>query len=141
MRAICNRAPFWLALSIAFAASAALFAAEEHTTDSLAVVQQRLAERKAVLVDVREKSEWTEEHLQAAQLLPLSELKKLANDPAAQAELEKKLPKDRAIYCHCASGIRSLRAAQILRKLGYDARPLKQSYNDLREAGFAAAAK
>jgi phage shock protein E len=132
---------FWLALFVALIANAPLFAAEEHTTDSLAVVQQKLADRKAALVDVREKSEWNEEHLQAAQLLPLSELKKLANDPAAQAELVNKLPKNRAIYCHCASGIRSLRAAQILRKLGYDARPLKQSYGDLRKVGFAAAAK
>jgi rhodanese-related sulfurtransferase len=132
---------FWLALFVALIANAPLFAAEEHTTDSLAVVQQKLADRKAALVDVREKSEWNEEHLQAAQLLPLSELKKLANDPAAQAELENKLPKNRAVYCHCASGIRSLRAAQILRKLGYDARPLKQSYGDLRKVGFAAAAK
>jgi len=131
----------WLALFISVIANAAVFGAEQPTTDSLETVKQTLSDRKAALVDVREKKEWAEEHLQAAQLLPLSELKRLAGDPAAQAELEKKLPKNRIVYCHCASGIRSLRAAEILRKLGYDARPLKQSYDDLRQAGFAAAAK
>jgi len=131
----------WLALFISVIANAAVFGAEQPTTDSLETVKQTLSDRKAALVDVREKKEWAEEHLQAAQLLPLSELKRLAGDPAAQAELEKKLPKNRIVYCHCASGIRSLRAAEILRKLGYDARPLKQSYDDLRQAGFPAAAK
>jgi rhodanese-related sulfurtransferase len=131
----------WLSLFASVIATAAVFAADEPTTDSLEVVKQKLSDRKAALVDVREKKEWAEEHLQAAQLLPLTELKQLAGDPAAQAELEKKLPKNRIVYCHCASGIRSLRAAEILRKLGYDARPLKQSYDDLRQAGFPAAAK
>jgi rhodanese-related sulfurtransferase len=137
----CCSVRLWLAVSVAVLANAAVFAADERTTDSLEVVKQNLSDRKAALVDVREKKEWAAEHLQAAQLLPLSELKQLAGNPAAQAELEKKLPKNRTVYCHCASGIRSLRAAEILRKLGYDARPLKQSYDDLREAGFAAAAK
>ncbi|HTM55596.1 MAG TPA: rhodanese-like domain-containing protein [Pirellulales bacterium] len=136
-----RRTRLWLALFVSVIANAAVFAAEEPTTDSLEVVKQKLSDRKAALVDVREKKEWTEEHLQAAQLLPLSELKRLAGDPAAHADLEKKLPKSRIVYCHCASGIRSLRAAEILRKLGYDARPLKQSYDDLRQAGFTAAAK
>ena len=52
-------------------------AAEEptHTKDTLDMVKKALAENKAVLIDVREKSEWDQGHLQGAKLLPLSSLK------------------------------------------------------------------
>jgi rhodanese-related sulfurtransferase len=46
------------------------------------------------------------------------------------------LPKEKVIYCHCRSGGRCLTAAEILKKLGYDVRPLKPGYRDLVEAGF-----
>ena len=115
--------------------------AAEHTRDTLDKVKENLAGKKAVLLDVRELEEWKEAHLQDAQSLPLSELKKLAADPAGPGKLEKQLRKDRIVYCHCALGRRALAAGDILSKLGYDVRPLKSSYNELEQAGFAPAKK
>jgi len=115
--------------------------AAEHTEDSLDRVKQNLADKKAVLVDVRELAEWKRGHLQAATLVPLSELKQSDTDADVQRKLREHLPKDRIIYCHCASGVRVLKAADILGKLGYDVRPLAAGFDDLREAGFPVAAR
>ena len=114
-------------------------AAAEHTKDSLDKVKELMAQKKAVLIDVREQSEWNKGHLADVQLVPLSELKRAATDPAVRQKIEKSLPKDRIVYCHCGSGRRVLPAADILEKLGYDIRPLAAGYDDLREAGFPAA--
>ena len=85
------------------------------------------------MIDVREQDEWDSVgHLQVAALVPLSELKKEKLDEA----LAQKLPKDKIIYCHCASGGRVMPASAILYTLGYDVRPLKAGYDDLLEAGF-----
>ena len=68
----------------------------------------------------------------AARLLPLSALQDgVKADDVAQA-----VPKGKVVYCHCAAGRRALVAADILKKLGYDVRPLKPGYKDLLKAGF-----
>lgn len=111
--------------------------AGEHTRDSLDTVKARLKDKSAVLVDVREQKEWDEGHIQDARLVPLSELKK-----GTEAEkIAKDLPKKKIVYCHCAAGARALAAADILKKQGYDVRPLKPGYKDLLEAGFPKAQK
>jgi rhodanese-related sulfurtransferase len=115
--------------------------AAEHTKDALEAIKQNLAEKKAVLVDVREQKEWDRGHLEQAVLLPLSELERAAEDSAVKEKLAKDLPKGRIVYCHCARGVRSLMAGGILEKLGYDVRPLKAGYEELRQAGFPAAKK
>ena len=74
--------------------------AQGHTKDSLDTVKKALAEKKAVLIDVREQSEWDDGHLKDAKLLPLSSLK----DGALPKGLELLLPKDKAVYLHCAAG-------------------------------------
>lgn len=102
--------------------------AAEHTKDSLDDVKKNVSDKKAVLIDVREQSEWDDGHLDSATLVPLSALKK--------GEQADSLPKDRIIYAHCASGKRCLTAADILKKQGYDVRPLKAGYMDLVKAGF-----
>ena len=71
--------------------------------------------------------------------MPLSDLRKMTSDAAVRQKLEKNLPKDRIIYCHCASGVRVRTAGDILGKLGYDIRPLKDGFNNLRKAGFPVA--
>jgi phage shock protein E len=109
----------------------ALFAAEP-TKDTLAKVKASIAEEKALLVDVREKKEWDAGHVADAVFLPLSELKK-GIAPEALAE---RIPKERIIYTHCAVGVRSCAAADILLKHGYDVRPLKPGYKELISAGF-----
>jgi phage shock protein E len=109
--------------------------AAEHTHDSLDAVKMALTEQKAVLVDVRERPEWEAGHLRDARLLPLSNLS-AGVDPTA---LARSLPRDKVVYCHCASGRRCLQAADVLRKYGYDVRPLKQGYQTLLRAGFPGA--
>jgi phage shock protein E len=118
-----------------YAAAAGL--AAEHTKDSLDTVKNAVADNKAVLLDVREKAEWDQGHLRDARFLALSALRRGVKTD----ELTRTLPKDKVIYCHCASGQRCLQAADILKKNGYDVRPLKSGYEDLLKSGFASAAK
>ncbi|WP_222434899.1 rhodanese-like domain-containing protein [Blastopirellula retiformator] len=123
--------PALLVLLLAASANGA-----EPTTPSLAEVQKSLQEEKGILLDVRELREWEAGHLQAAQSLPLSELK------GAEAEAKlKSLPKDKLIYTHCAVGYRAGVAAKLLAEQGYKVQPLKTSYQSLVEAGFAEAVK
>ena len=74
--------------------------------------------------------------LEGAILVPLSQLKAEAENKVVAQKLAKILPKDKIIYCHCRSGGRVLSASPILKKLGYDARPLSAGYDDLLRAGF-----
>ena len=108
----------------------------DHTKDTTDEIKKAVADGKAVLLDVREQSEWDDGHLKDAKLLPLSVLK--GGKPEDVAKI---VPKDRIVYCHCASGIRSLKAADALQKLGYNVRPMKSGYADLLKAGFAPATK
>lgn len=106
--------------------------AAEHTKDSLDVVKKNVKEKKAVLVDVREESEWKAGHVEKAVFLPLSGLR----GDLGPEEIAKRLPKDKIIYTHCAVGKRALTAGDILAKHGYKVRPLKPGYKDLLKAGF-----
>ena len=110
--------------------------AAELSNDPLPTVQENIATHKAVLVDVREPGEWKEGHVEVAISLPLSSLKN-GSDTSA---LEQQLPKDKIVYTHCVMGVRALKAAKILEKLGYNVRPLKAGYEELVKAGFAKAA-
>lgn len=111
------------------------FTKSGHTTDSLDKVKKGIAEKKVVLLDVREKPEWKQGHLKDADLLPLSVIRTGKFTP----EQEKLLPKDKPVYCHCRSGGRVLVASKLLRAKGYDIRPLKLGYADLVKAGFVKA--
>jgi rhodanese-related sulfurtransferase len=92
-----------------------------------------------VLVDVREKREWDEGHIDGALLLPLSWLREESKGDKFADRLGEKLPAKKILYVHCRSGGRALTAAGLLRKQGYDARPLKAGFDDLRKAGFTVA--
>jgi phage shock protein E len=104
----------------------------EHTKDSLETVKKNLQENKAVLLDVREKDEWDEGHLEQAALVPLSKLKE-GTDPTT---LAKDLDKKKIVYCHCKAGRRAITAAEMLKKMGYEVRPLKQGYDELLKGGL-----
>lgn len=106
--------------------------AVEHTKDSLDTVKKNLAEKKAVLIDVREKEEWDDGHLKDAIHLPLSAIEK---GTTAQ-ELAKVAGKDAIIYLHCAAGSRCLQAAKRLESTNRDLRSLKPGYSALVKAGF-----
>ena len=106
--------------------------AVEPTTDSLAKVSKNVEYWYAVLVDVREKSEWDAGHIDGAISLPLSEL----DEGVDAASLAKRLPKDKVLYIHCALGKRALTAAGILERYGFKVRSLKPGYEELLGAGF-----
>ena len=119
---------------LVLAVAPALSLAAELTKDSLVTVKKNVEEGKAVLVDVREKREWDDGHVEGALLLPLSELQK-------NAELGAKLPKDKIIYTHCVVGKRCVTAGNILEKMGYEVRPIQPGFKELIEAGFPQAKK
>jgi rhodanese-related sulfurtransferase len=109
-----------------------LAGAADHTTDTLDTVKKNVKDGKAVLVDVREENEWKAGHLKEARHLALSDLK--AGIPVEK--LKEMLPPKSVIYLHCASGFRCKAAADILKKEGYDVRPLKDGYENLVNSGF-----
>jgi phage shock protein E len=119
----------WMILATASVGTAY---AAQHTTDSLDVVKKSVADGKAVIVDVRETSEWNEGHLKDAKLLPLSDLKA----GVTADKLKEKLGDSKVLYLHCGSGKRCLTAADLLKKQGYDVRPLKDGFQSLVKAGF-----
>ena len=108
-----------VAAIVGLTAVLSLAQAADHTKDTPQDVKKAVADDKAVLLDVREKGEWDAGHLKDAHLLPLSELEA----GIKPEDLAKKLPKGKVVYCHCAAGGRSLDAADLLKKLGYEVRP------------------
>ncbi len=105
-----------------------------HSKEPLKDIKKAVAEGKAAIIDVREVDEWEDEHLKDARFVPLSQLKKSEKVPDG-------VPKDKPVYVHCAVGARALTAAKIMKKLGYDPRPITASPDELIAAGFEAAKK
>ena len=98
-------------------------------------IKKGLAEKRCMLVDVREKSEWDAGHLEQSILLPLSELEELD-----EAGIAKRLPKEKKIYAFCAAGFRADRAADQLKQLGYRVEAVTGGgYKEMVKAGFKAA--
>lgn len=111
----------------------------DYTSEPLLQIKAKVESKKAVLADVREQREWEQGHLQAAIFLPLSQLMEWERDGISDSEkskLAKSLPKGSVVYCHCAAGGRAMPGAEILKKLGYDARPLRPGYSALIKSGF-----
>lgn len=69
-----------------------------------------LLDGDAILLDVREESEWDAGHAPMASFIPLAELPDHLDE----------LPRDRLIICTCRSGGRSMRAATFLQESGFD---------------------
>lgn len=122
---------FAMALCMFTITSTAL-AVKENTKDSLETVKKNVNEKKAVLVDVREKKEWDEGHIEGSVFLPLSAL----NKGMKKEELAKILPKDRILYTFCVVGKRAITAGTMVEKHGYEVRALKPGYKELVKAGF-----
>lgn len=128
----------WPLALLATALACACSSQPGHAPDDLGAVKQRIDQKEALLVDVREQSEWNAGHVAGAYWLPTKALAKAhgTNETARLAELLEGLPKDKPIYCHCAKGVRALAAAKILTAHGYQATALKPGYDDLVAAGF-----
>ncbi len=110
---------------------APLFAADiTHTTVPLDQVKAATTAGSAVLIDVREQSEWDAGHLKGALLVPTSLLS------AKDATVPATIPKDKPIYLHCKAGVRALNMTKLLKEKGYDAHALLPGYSELVKAGF-----
>jgi len=71
----------------------------------------KLQNRQAVIIDVRDKDEWEEEHIPKAIHLSRGTI---------EPDIEEKVPDPNAnIICHCGGGGRSALAAESLKKMGY----------------------
>src|SRR5947209_8379124 len=90
---------------------------------------QELLQGDVQLGDVREKNEWDEGHLPGAAFVPKSYLEQWAED---------RLPsKDKPTILYCAGGVRSVMAADALRKLGYtNVISMTGGYNRWKDAGL-----
>jgi len=70
-----------------------------------------VSEKKAVIVDVREDSEWSEQHIPGAIHIPLAQLTEHLS--------ELKQYKDRPVITQCRSGGRSAKAVDVLKLAGF----------------------
>ena len=127
-----SRSALFIIAAALLTSSFAAAAEPMHTKDSLETVKENVKAGKAVIVDVREQGEWNAGHLKGAILAPKSKL----TAEAEAAELIKKLPKDKILYTHCKGGGRALTCGEILKKQGFDVRPLKSGFDQLIQAGF-----
>jgi rhodanese-related sulfurtransferase len=77
------------------------------------------ADPDALVLDVREPHEWDEGHIPGAILVPLGQLDLVADPsgPRPNPDLTERTAK--LIVAHCATGKRSILAADLLQKLGY----------------------
>ena len=80
-------------------------------------INNKMKNRSILLLDVRTESERKARHIKGSLHIPLNQLN-------SRAEELKKF-KDKEIVCYCRSGNRSLSAALLLQKNGYNAANLK----------------
>ena len=84
---------------------------------------------EAMIVDVRDKDEWDEEHIPNATHLSRGTIER---------DIEEKVPDPNAlIICHCGGGGRSALAAESLQKMGYkNVRSMAGGFKAWKAAGL-----
>ncbi|MGF2617046.1 rhodanese-like domain-containing protein [Rossellomorea vietnamensis] len=85
------------------------FFLQKRIVNNLTEEEFRSGYRKAQLIDVREPNEYENGHILGARNIPLSQLK----------QRKQEVRNDQPVYLYCQSGMRSGRAAQMLRRNGY----------------------
>jgi rhodanese-related sulfurtransferase len=92
----------------------------------------KLQNAEAIIVDVREKDEWDEEHIPHAIHL---------NRGTIELDVEEKVPDPNAmIICHCGGGGRSALAAESLQRMGYkNVRSMAGGFKAWKSAGLPTA--
>ncbi|MEI7996144.1 MAG: rhodanese-like domain-containing protein [Methylococcaceae bacterium] len=87
--------------------------ADMNEADSISPKQasEMYAERKAVIVDVRDDSEWNEQHIPGAIHIPLAQLNGRIS--------ELKQYKDTPVITQCKAGGRSAKALEVLKSVGF----------------------
>jgi rhodanese-related sulfurtransferase len=90
---------------------------------------EKLKSGEAMIVDVREKDEWDEEHIPNAIHLSRGTI---------EFDIEEKAPDPNAmIICHCGGGGRSALAAESLQKMGYkNVRSMAGGFKAWKAAGL-----
>ena len=106
------RSPICLGLLLLVALAGCSPNAAEKTPGKTAITQAAALPANLCVIDVRSDVEWQEEHLASAVHLPLDQFR----GKIGTVVPDKKTP----VGVYCASGMRSGRAAQILRELGYE---------------------
>jgi rhodanese-related sulfurtransferase len=104
--------------------------AKKHVTEiSPQDAAAKLQTGEAVIVDVRDKDEWDEEHIAGAMHLSRGTI---------ELDIEEKVPDTNAmIICHCGGGGRSALAAESLRKMGYkNVRSMAGGFKAWKSAGL-----
>jgi rhodanese-related sulfurtransferase len=86
---------------------------------------RELLDAGAVLVDVRSAGEWRTGHAPSARHIPLDQLPRRVSS----------LPNSGTVVVMCHTGVRSARAAAMLREAGIDARSLRGGIIAWRRAG------
>ena len=83
----------------------------------------------AVIIDVREKDEWDEEHIPGAVHMSRGTI---------ELDVEEKVPDTNTmVICHCGGGGRSALAAESLQKMGYEnVRSMAGGFKAWRAAGL-----
>ena len=89
----------------------------------------KLKSGDALIIDVREKDEWDEEHIPGAIHLSRGTI---------ELDIEEKVPDTNAmIICHCGGGGRSALAAESLQKMGYkNVRSMASGFKAWKAAGL-----
>ena len=87
--------------------------AKMNEADSISPKQasEMYAEQKAVIVDVREDSEWNEQHIPGAIHIPMAQLNGRIS--------ELKQYKDTPVITQCKAGGRSAKALEVLKSVGF----------------------
>jgi rhodanese-related sulfurtransferase len=106
----------------------------------ITVVQAReeLDQRQVgLLLDVREPAEWEKGHIPEAVLAPRGMLEWYADPTTPYTKAELTTKKDARIIVACASGGRSLLAAQTLQSMGYtNVMSMAGGFNEWSKQGF-----
>ena len=90
-----------------------------------------------VILDVREPSEWDKGHIPGAILAPRGMLEWYADPSSPVAKSELTANQDGRIIVQCASGGRSLLAAETLKKMGYtNVVNMAGGFNEWTKQGF-----
>ena len=104
---------FQSAIIISIVLVSGLLKAENNVIPAISPVEaeQLFNKKKAVIIDVREDSEWKEQHISGAIHIPLGQL------PERLTEL--KQYKDSPVIAQCRSGRRSAQASDVLKSAGF----------------------
>ena len=107
--------------------------AKQHITEISPADARKQAEGgEAMLIDVREESDWHEDHAQGARHLSRGVI---------ELEIEEQIPDvKKPIICYCGGGSRSALVAESLQKMGYEnVRSLAGGLRAWKEAGLPTA--